>query len=98
MSALVIAEHDNHSIKPSTLNTVAAAAKTSNSVTVYVIGSNCSGAATAAAAIAGIAKVLVADAIQFADQLAENVTAQVLATASGFTHILLPATRILKFH
>ncbi len=92
MSALVIAEHDNHSIKPSTLNTVAAAAKTSNSVTVYVIGSNCSGAATAAAAIAGIAKVLVADAIQFADQLAENVTAQVLATASGFTHILLPAT------
>jgi electron transfer flavoprotein alpha subunit len=92
MSALVIAEHDNHSIKPSTLNTVAAASKTSSSVTVYVIGSNCSGAATAAAAIAGIAKVLVADAIQFADQLAENVTAQVLATASGFTHILLPAT------
>ncbi len=92
MSALVIAEHDNHSIKPSTLNTVTAAAKTSNSVTVYIIGSNCSGAASAAAAIAGIAKVLVADAVQFADQLAENVTAQVLASASGFTHILLPAT------
>jgi electron transfer flavoprotein alpha subunit len=92
MSALVIAEHDNHSIKPSTLNTVTAAAKASNSVTVYIIGSNCSGAASAAAAIAGIAKVLVADAVQFVDQLAENVTAQVLASASGFTHILLPAT------
>ena len=92
MSALVIAEHDNHSIRPSTLNTVAAAAKTSASVTVFVIGSNCGAAATAAAGIAGVAKVLVADAAQFADQLAENVTAQVLACASGFTHILLPAT------
>ncbi len=92
MSALVIAEHDNKSIRPSTLNTVAAAAKTAATVTVFVIGSDCAAAATAAAAIGGVAKVLVADAPQFADQLAENVTAQVLACAAGFTHILLPAT------
>lgn len=92
MSALVIAEHDNQSIRPSTLNTVAAAAKASGSVSVAVIGSGCAAAAAAAGQIAGVAKVLVADASQFADQLAENVAAQVVSMAAGFTHILLPAT------
>jgi electron transfer flavoprotein alpha subunit len=92
MAALVIAEHDNASLKPSTLNTVAAAAKLGGDITVLVAGSNCEAAANAAAQIAGVSKVLVADAPQLAEQLAENLAEQVLAVASGYSHILLPAT------
>ncbi len=96
MAALVIAEHDNASLKASTLNTVTAAAKAGGEVTVLVAGHNCAPAAQAAAAIAGVAKVLVADAAHLADGLAENVAAQVVALASGFSHILAPATAFGK--
>ncbi len=92
MSALVIAEHDNASIKASTLNTVTAAAACGGDVVVLVAGAGCGAAAAAAAQIAGVAKVLVADAAQLGDGLAENVAAQALAVAGGFSHILAPAT------
>jgi electron transfer flavoprotein alpha subunit len=92
MTALVIAEHDNASLKGSTFNTVAAAAQCSDAIHVLVAGHNCAGAAAAAAQIAGVTKVLVADAAHFEHGLAENVAAQVLAIAAGYTHILAPAT------
>jgi electron transfer flavoprotein alpha subunit len=92
MTALVIAEHDNASLKGSTLNTITAALACGGEVHVLVAGHNCGAAAEAAAKVAGVAKVLVADAAQFADGLAENVAAQALALAAGYTHILAPAT------
>src|ERR1035437_7288021 len=92
MALLVIAEHDNASIKAATLNTVAAAQKIGGEIHVLVAGSNCSAAAAAAAKIAGVAKVKVADAAHYADQTAENVAALVVANAAGYSHILAPAT------
>ncbi|AMP06238.1 electron transfer flavoprotein subunit alpha/FixB family protein [Collimonas pratensis] len=92
MTALVIAEHDNASLKGSTLNTVTAASQCGGDVHVLIAGSNCGAAAQAAAQLAGVSKVLVADAAYFADGLAENVAEQVLALASAYSHILAPAT------
>jgi electron transfer flavoprotein alpha subunit len=92
MTALVIAEHDNHSIKGSTLNTVTAALQCGGDVHVLVAGGNAAAAAQAAAQIAGVSKVLHADAAELADGLAENIAAQVLAVASGYSHLLFPAT------
>src|SRR5471032_3125286 len=92
MVALVIAEHDNASLKGSTLNTVTAAAQCGGDVHVLVAGSNAAAAAAAAAQIAGVAKVIVADAPHFADGLAENVAEQVVAIAGNYSHILAPAT------
>ncbi len=96
MAALVIAEHDNASLRGSTLNTVTAAAKAGGEVTVLVAGHNCAGAAQAAAAVAGVSKVLVADAAHLGEGLAENVAEQVLAVAGGYSHILAPATAFGK--
>jgi len=94
MAVLVIAEHDNASVKPATLNTVTAAAQCGSDVHVLVAGHNAGAAAQAAAGIAGVAKVLHADAEGFAHALAENVAAQVVETvkAGGYSHVLLPAT------
>lgn len=92
MVALVIAEHDNASLKGSTLHTVTAAAQCGGDVHVLVAGSNAGAAAAAAAQIAGVSKVIVADAPYFAEGLAENVAEQVLAIAGGYSHILAPAT------
>ena len=92
MSVLVIAEHDNASIKGATLNTVTAAAACGGYVHVLVAGHNAGAAAQAAAQIAGVAKVFHADAAGLANGLAENVAAQVLAIASNYSHILFPAT------
>ncbi|QDZ26877.1 electron transfer flavoprotein subunit alpha/FixB family protein [Noviherbaspirillum sp. UKPF54] len=92
MTALVIAEHDNASLKGSTFNTVTAAAQCGGDVHVLVAGHNCGAAAEAASKIAGVSKVLVADAAHLADGLAENVAEQVLALASSYSHILAPAT------
>ncbi len=92
MTALVIAEHDNASLKGSTLNTITAAAQAGGDVHVLIAGSNAKAAADAAAQVAGVAKVLLADAPQFADGLAENVAEQVLAIAKDYSHILAPAT------
>ncbi|SIQ56165.1 electron transfer flavoprotein alpha subunit apoprotein [Janthinobacterium sp. TND4EL3] len=92
MVALVIAEHDNATVKGSTHHTVTAAAQCGGDVHVLVAGSNASAAAAAAAQIAGVTKVIVADAPYFADGLAENVAEQVLAIAGNYSHILAPAT------
>ncbi|MBK9345075.1 MAG: electron transfer flavoprotein subunit alpha/FixB family protein [Burkholderiales bacterium] len=92
MTSLVIAEHDNASIKGATLNTVTAAAQCGGDVHVLVAGANAGAAAAAAAKIAGVSKVLHADGDAFAHGLAENVAAQVLAVASSYSHILFPAT------
>ena len=92
MTSLVIAEHDNASIKGATLNTVTAAAACGGDVHVLVAGHNASSAAQAAAQIAGVTKVIHADSEALAHGLAENVAAQVLAIAAHYSHILFPAT------
>ncbi|NUX99837.1 electron transfer flavoprotein subunit alpha/FixB family protein [Paraburkholderia youngii] len=92
MTILVIAEHDNASIKGATLNTVAAAQKIGGDVHVLVAGHNAHGAAEAAAKIAGVAKVLLADAPHLAQGLAENVEATVLNIAKDYSHIVAAAT------
>jgi electron transfer flavoprotein alpha subunit len=92
MAALVIAEHDNASLKASTLNTVTAAVQCSNEVHILIAGHDCDAAAAAAAQIAGVTKVLIAEGAQFADGLAENIAEQALALATNYTHVLAPAT------
>ena len=92
MAALVIAEHDNASLKASTLNTVTAAVQCSNEVHILIAGHDCAAAATAAAQIAGVTKVLIAEGAQFANGLAENIAEQALALATNYTHVLAPAT------
>ena len=92
MTSLVIAEHDNATIKGATLNTVTAAAACGGDVHVLVAGHNAGAAAQAAAQIAGVAKVIHADAPGLEHGLAENVAAQILAIAQNYSHILFPAT------
>ena len=92
MTALVIAEHDNASIKPATLNTVTAAAQCGGEVHVLVAGLNAGAAAQAAGQIAGVSRVIHVEGVHFEHGLAENMAAQVLALASAYSHILFPAT------
>lgn len=92
LKTLVIAEHDNLSIKGATLNTVAAAALCGGDVHVLVAGHNAQAAAQAASQIAGVSKVLHADGAALAHGLAETLAAQVLALAPGYSHILFPST------
>jgi electron transfer flavoprotein alpha subunit len=92
MTSLVIAEHDNASIKPATLNTITAATQLGGDVHVLVAGHNAAAAAAQAAQISGVAKVIHADEAGLAHGLAENVTAQVLAIAGNYSHIVLAAT------
>jgi electron transfer flavoprotein alpha subunit len=96
VSVLVITEHDNVTIKPATLNAVAAAAKIGGEIALLVAGSDCAAVAKAAAAISGVKKVLVADAPHYKDQLAENLATLVVALTPGRTHILAPATSFGK--
>ncbi|HEY6511536.1 MAG TPA: FAD-binding protein [Burkholderiaceae bacterium] len=92
MATLVIAEHDHGTLKPATLNTVTAALACGGDVHVLIAGANAGGAAQAASQIAGVAKVLHADGASLAEQLAENVAAQVLGIAKNYSHLLFPAT------
>jgi len=92
MAALVLAEHEGASVRAATLNTVSAAAKAGGEVHVLIVGHNVGDAAQQAAKIGGVTKVLVADAAQFADGLAEAVAAQVLAVANGYSHVFAAAT------
>jgi electron transfer flavoprotein alpha subunit len=92
MSVLVIAEHDNAGLKSATLNTIAAAQKMDSDVHVLVAGHDAAGAAKAAAQVAGVAKVLHADAPHFAKPTAENITALAMSLAPSYSHIVLPAT------
>ncbi len=92
MTALVIAEHDNATLKGATLNTVTAAIACGGDVHILIAGHNAGEAAKAAAAVSGVAKVIHAEGAYFEHGLAENVAAQVLAIASSYSHILFPAT------
>ncbi len=92
MGILVIAEHDNTSIKPATLNTVTAAMKIGGDIHILVAGAGCGAAAQAAAKIAGVAKVLVADDAAYANQLAENMGKLIAGLGANYSHVLAPAT------
>ena len=100
MSILIIAEHDNTSLKAATLNTVAAASEIGGDITLLIAGGGCDGAAKAAAAVAGVKKVLVADSAQYKDGLPEDLAALVVAlvgnAAGAYSHILSPATAFGK--
>ena len=92
MAILVIAEHDNQSIKVATLNTVAAATQLGDEVHVLVAGAGCAAAAEAAAKVVGVSKVLVCDAAHYEAQTAENVAELVKGLAANYSHVLAPAT------
>jgi len=92
MAVLVVAEHDNKSVKKATLNTVAAAQKLGSDIHVLIAGHQAGEAAKAAAQIAGVKKVLHADAPHLGEFLAENVAALVVGISQGYSHILAPAT------
>jgi electron transfer flavoprotein alpha subunit len=100
MSILVIAEHDHAALKAATLNTVAAAAQLGaqlgTEIHVLVAGANCAAVAQAAAVLAGVARVKLADAPLYAEQTAENLAALIVANAGGYTHIIGPATTFGK--
>lgn len=96
MSTLVIAEHDNNSLKVSTLNTVAAALVMGGEIDILIAGANCGAVAAAAAVIPGIGKVLVADNAVYEHQLAENVSLLIAEVAAGYDNILAPATANCK--
>ena len=92
MTVLVIAEHDHGTLKVATLNTVTAAQKIAGEIHVLVAGHNADGAAKAAAQVAGVAKVLNAEALHLGEFLAENISALIVSIAKNYTHILAPAT------
>ena len=92
MAILVIAEHDNQSLKAATRNVVTAAQKIGGDVHVLVAGHGCGAAADAAAKLSGVSKVKLADAAHLGDQLAENLAPLIVANAAGYSHILAAAT------
>ena len=92
MTTLVIAEHDNEQLKAATLHTVSAALKLSNGVDVLVVGDSAQAVAIAASKIAGVGRVLLVEAPHFADGLAENVAAQVVAISKSYSHVFFAAT------
>ncbi len=96
MSILVIAEHDNNAIRGATLNTLGAAAQLGGEITLLVAGSNCRAAADAGAAIAGVNRVLRADAPHYEHGLAEELAPLVAACCEGMTHVLAPANTFGK--
>jgi len=92
MRALVLAEHDNSSLKPLNRNVLAAAARCGGEVDVLVAGQGCAAVAAQAAKLAGVAKVLLSEAPHFEHGLAENIALQVAALAGGYTHVIAPAS------
>ncbi len=96
MTSLVIAEHDNHSLRAGTLNTVAAALACGQDVHVLVAGHQAGGAAKDASQVAGVSKVIHVDAPHLEHQLGESLAAQILAMASQYSHIFAPATAVGK--
>jgi electron transfer flavoprotein alpha subunit len=96
MAVLVVAEHDNAALRPATLNAVAAAAKLGGEIHLLVAGEACDGAAAAAATVAGVAKVLKADAPHLGRGLAENLAPLVAKLAPGYSHVLAAATSLGK--
>jgi len=96
MTILVIAEHDNAALKPSTLHTLGAAKQIGGEVHVLVAGQGAQGVAQAASQVQGVAKVRLADSAQYKDQLAENLAALVTGLAKDYSHVLAPATTFGK--
>jgi len=96
MAALVIADHDNTALKPSTLHALAAAKEVGGDVDILVAGGGCQSVAQAASRTQGVAKVLLADAPQYKDELAENVAALIVGLARSYSHLLAPATTFGK--
>jgi electron transfer flavoprotein alpha subunit len=96
MSVLVIAEHDNHRLSPSTLTTINAANQLSSEISVLVAGSQCNAVTEAVSKVAGVVNVLCCDNASFAQPLAEDLASLVLTHAQGYTHILAPATTFGK--
>ena len=96
MGILVIAEHDNHAIRGATLNTMGAAVQLGDDITLLVAGSNCRAAAAAGAGIAGVTRVLHADAPHYDHGLAEELAPLATACSEGMTHVLAPANTFGK--
>ena len=96
MSVLVLAEHDNDSVRPATLSAVTAASELDSDVHVLVAGHNCGGAAEAAAKIAGVAKVLKADDAAYANALAENLASLLISVAGNYAALLAPASALFR--
>jgi len=92
MTSLVLAEHDNAALKPATLTAVTAAQQIGGDIHILIAGKNCSAVAEAASKIAGIAKVRVADADQYAATLAEPLAALIVSLAGDYSHLIAPAT------
>lgn len=92
MTCLVIAEHDNHSLKSATLNAVSAAVRIGGEIHLLVAGSACAAAADSATRVAGVSRVLLVDTPHYADQSPENMAALIVAHAPAYSHILAPAT------
>ncbi len=92
MAVLVIAEHDNASLKAATRHAIGAAVRLGAEIHVLVAGSGCAAAAEAAARVAGVARVLLADAPHYADQTAENLAALIVGRAAGYSHVFAAAT------
>ncbi len=92
MAVLVIAEHDGKQLKPGTANTITAATKLGGDVTVLIAGHGCAEAGATAAKVAGVAKVLLADAPQYEGAVAENMAALILSIAKNYTHLVAPAS------
>lgn len=92
MSLLVIAEHDNSSLKPATLNAVSAAKAIGGEISILLAGASCQEPAAAAAALAGVTRVIVADNAVYEHQLPENVAPLVAQLAADYSHVLAPAT------
>ena len=96
MSVLVVAEHDNQTLKPATLSTITAGTLLGGDVTVLVAGSDCRGAAEHARKVAGVGKVLLADADVYAHPLAERLALLIVRLAPDYSHLLAPATTFGK--
>ena len=92
MSVLVLAEHNNTELNPATLNTITAASQIGGEISVLVAGSNCAGVAEAAAKVAGVSKVLLADSAEYANGIAENIVPLILSIVDGYSHLLAGAT------
>ncbi len=92
MSILVIGEHDNNELKPSTLNTVTAAQELGGEIDLLIAGANCAAAAEHAARVTGVKRVLKVDDPSLADSLAENLSPLIAKLAGEYTHVLVPAS------
>ncbi|MGB6907689.1 MAG: electron transfer flavoprotein subunit alpha/FixB family protein, partial [Methyloceanibacter sp.] len=96
MAVLILAEHDNKSLAPATAKVLAAAEKFGGDVDILVAGQDCGGVAEAAAKLAGVGKVLLADAPHLNQRLAEDMASLIVPLMQGYDVLLAPATTMGK--